>query len=73
LAGGDTASFGFVLGVGYMAYETKVILTLLAQQISKCETIDEAYLAVTMAANVEGLELPPLMEMKEKMANAGKR
>jgi hypothetical protein len=53
-----------------MAYETKVILTLLAQQISKCDTIEEAYLAVTMAANVEGLELPTIDEMKEKMKQA---
>ena len=56
-----------------MAYETKVILALLAQQISKCETIEEAYLAVTMAANVEGLELPSLEEMKKKMCGAGKK
>ena len=41
-----------------MAYETKVILTLLAQQIVKSKNIREAYAAVKMAANVEGLQLP---------------
>ena len=51
-----------------MAYETKVILTLLAQQISKCSSVNEAYNAVKIAANVEGLEIPPLETMQKKLA-----
>ena len=41
-----------------MAYETKVILSLLAQLIGKSKTIKEAYNAIVKAANVEGVELP---------------
>ena len=41
-----------------MAYETKVILSLLSQQVGKSKTIKEAYNSVIQAANVEGLELP---------------
>ena len=41
-----------------MAYETKVILTLLAQQVGNCKTVKEAYTYIINAAKVEGLELP---------------
>ena len=41
-----------------MDYETKVILSLLAQQVGKSKSIKEAYTAIVRAANVEGLELP---------------
>ena len=54
-----------------MAYETKVNLMLLAQQIAKCETIEEAYNAIAMAANVEGMNLPTFEEFKRELA-AGK-
>ena len=46
----------------HMAYETKVILALLAQQIGRSKSIKEAYTTVIMAANVEGLELPSYEE-----------
>jgi len=46
-----------------MAYETKVLLILVAQQIAKSKTIEEAYAAVQMAANAEGVQLPPMDEM----------
>jgi hypothetical protein len=49
-----------------MAYETKVILALLAQQIAKAETLEEAYKAVEMAANVEGVNLPSYEELKKQ-------
>jgi len=49
-----------------MAYETKVILTLLSNQIGKAETLEEAYEAVVSAANVEGLQLPSYDEFQEK-------
>ena len=45
-----------------MAYETKVILALLAQQIGKSKTVKEAYTAVIKAANVEGMQLPTYEE-----------
>ena len=48
-----------------MAYETKVILNLLAQQIARCNTLEEAYVAVQQAANVEGLNIPSLKELRE--------
>ena len=41
-----------------MAYETKVILSLLAQQVGKSKTVKEAYTAIVKAANVEGMDLP---------------
>ena len=48
-----------------MAYETKVILNLLAQQIARCETLEEAFVAVQLAANAEGLIIPSLKELRE--------
>jgi hypothetical protein len=45
-----------------VAYETKVILMLLAQQVAKSKTIKEAYGAIARAANVEGVNLPPFEE-----------
>lgn len=50
-----------------MAYETKVILALLAQQIGKSKTIKEAYTAVVRAANVEGLDLPTYEEFQKEL------
>ncbi|MCL1924419.1 MAG: hypothetical protein FWF50_02420 [Defluviitaleaceae bacterium] len=41
-----------------MAYETKVILALVANQVGKSKTIKEAYDVVVNAANIEGLKLP---------------
>ena len=56
-----------------MAYETKVILTLLAQQVGKSKTIKEAYTAIVKAANVEGLSLPLyedfIKELEEEQEN----
>jgi hypothetical protein len=56
-----------------LAYETKVILALLARQIAKAETIAEAYGAVLMAANVEGMQLPELDEMVKKIEEEASR
>jgi uncharacterized protein (DUF302 family) len=50
-----------------MAYETKVILVLLAQQIGKAKSLKEAYNAVMEAANVEGVKIPTYDEYKEKL------
>jgi len=49
-----------------MAFETKVILKLLAEAIINAETLEEAYDAVTGAASVEGLALPSYGEAIEK-------
>lgn len=49
-----------------MAYETKVILRLLAAQIAKAEDVEEAYDAVVTAANVEGMEIPEYKDAKLK-------
>jgi hypothetical protein len=45
-----------------MAYETKVILALLARQVGNAETLEEAYSAIVDAANVEGVLLPSYEE-----------
>ena len=50
-----------------MAYETKVILTSLAERIAKAKTVKEAYGAVRRAANVEGMQLPPYDEFVKEM------
>ena len=41
-----------------MSQETKMLLTLLANSVAKSETVEEAYMAIAEAANVEGVALP---------------
>ena len=50
-----------------MAYETKVILTLLAQQLAQAESAREAYAFVARAANVEGLQLPSYDDLRKEL------
>jgi len=50
-----------------MAYETKVILALLAQQIGRAKTIKEAYTLVVQAASVEGFILPSYEEFQKDL------
>jgi len=50
-----------------VAYETKVILILIAQQIAQAKSLEEAYAAIQMAANAEGLQLPPMDEMLKQL------
>ena len=56
-----------------VAYETKVILALLAQQIAKANTVGEAYAIVKLAANVEGLKLPSREELLREMEEEAKQ
>jgi len=52
-----------------MAYETKVILSLLAKSVGNSKNIREAYEHIVEAANVEGMKLPTYAEFtkaKEK-------
>jgi len=49
-----------------MSYETKVILSLLAQQVGKSKSIKEAYTAIVKAANVEGVELPSFDDFQKE-------
>ena len=55
-----------------MAYETKVILALLAEQIGNSEDVSEAYNVVVRAANVEGLKLPSYEEFQEQIKSKQK-
>ena len=48
-----------------MAYETKVILTLLAEAIARTNSAKEAYGCVVRAASVEGIKLPTFTELRE--------
>ena len=50
-----------------MAYETKVILTLLARQVGMAKTVKEAYTAIAKAANVEGVTLPTYEEFVKEL------
>ena len=56
-----------------MAYETKVILTLLADRIAVCENLEEAYEAVRNAANAEVLELPAFAEKRKPKKGSEKK
>jgi hypothetical protein len=48
-----------------MAYETKVILALLAERIANADSAEEAYEVITKAASVEGLQLPTYEEARK--------
>ena len=50
-----------------MAYETKVILQLLADTVVKSKTLEEAYESIAGAAKVEGLTLPSYKEALETL------
>jgi len=50
-----------------MAYETKVILSLLSISIGKSKNVKEAYNHVVRAANVEGLTLPSYAEFQKAL------
>ena len=50
-----------------MAYDTKVILKLVARYIARSENLKEAYEAVCDAASVEGVSLPSYEDMVKKI------
>ena len=50
-----------------MAYETKVILKLLADSIVRAESIEEAYGYVVRAASMEGITLPSYDECLKEL------
>ena len=56
-----------------MAYETKALLSSLAQSILRAETTKEAYAVIMKAANVEGLNIMPYDEAKEELAELRKQ
>jgi len=56
-----------------MAFETKVILTLLIDTISKAENVKEAYNAVAKAARVEGLIVPEYEDAVEQLKETRKK
>jgi len=56
-----------------MAYETKVILTLLAQQVAQTQSAREAYALIVRAANVEGLKLPTFDDMVKELEDEKER
>ena len=49
-----------------MTYETKVVLTAIAQIINKADNLKEVYQAVEKMANVEGVLLDPYSGKEEK-------
>ena len=50
-----------------MAYDTKVILSLIARIILKSKTLKEAYSEVVLAANAEGVVLKSYDEAKAEI------
>ena len=47
-----------------MAYETKVILMLLANQVALAKTTKQAFEMIRSAAQVEGLSIPEFEEVR---------
>ena len=50
-----------------VSYETKVILTLLAERVSQAKSVKEAYKSIARAASSEGVKLPTYEEMKAEI------
>jgi len=50
-----------------VAYETKVILSLLSESIGRAKSVREAYDYVVNAANVEGVKLPSYDDFQQKL------
>ena len=53
-------------------YETKVILTLLAEKAIDAKSTKEIFNAIRDAASVEGLKFPPYEEFKKKKEEENK-
>ena len=51
-----------------MAYETKVILTMLADRVARADSLEEAYNCITKAACVEGMKLPDYEEARKEFS-----
>jgi hypothetical protein len=51
-----------------MAYETKVILTLLSQLVGRAKSVKEAYTLIVKAANVEGVALPSYDQFMQEIS-----
>jgi len=49
-----------------MAYDTKVMLKLIAQNVAKSKTVKEAYNTVKFAASAEDVDLPAFEDMKRE-------
>jgi hypothetical protein len=52
-----------------MAYETKVILALIAERIANAKSTKEAYNVIVNAASVEGLQLPSFEDAQKLSRN----
>jgi hypothetical protein len=52
-----------------MAYETKVILTAVADIVQTSSNLDEAYKRIARLANAEGVVLPPVEGLGQEMPN----
>ena len=50
-----------------MAYETKVILRMLANQVALAETTEQAFEMIRSAAQVEGLTIPGYEEVRKEL------
>jgi hypothetical protein len=56
-----------------MAYETKVILTAVADIVQTSSDLDEAYKRIARLANAEGVILPPLEGEKQDNPKSRKK
>jgi hypothetical protein len=55
-----------------MAFETKALLSTLADGIAKSATLKEAYMVVMKAANVEGVSIPSYEDALEEIEQVRK-
>ena len=54
-----------------MAYETKVILRMLANQVALAETLEQAFEMIRSAAEVEGLSVPDYDDIRKQLKAKG--
>ena len=50
-----------------MAYETKVILRMLANQVALAETTEQAFEMIRSAAQVEGVAIPEYDQVRKEL------
>ncbi|MCL2018315.1 MAG: hypothetical protein FWG70_01030 [Oscillospiraceae bacterium] len=53
-----------------MAYDTKALLSVLADTVIKSKTLKEVYLSIMKAANVEGVTILPYEEAIKEVEKA---
>ena len=64
-------AYPYPYGGEIITYDTKVILRLLARQVAKSDSLEEAYDAIAVAAGVEGVKVPGYDEERKRIEELG--